>query len=449
METKSRERSGERISPIIRFIDQLLSRSQPERVIGLLLGQLDTFNRIATTFGNAATLGFCTDYADRLRALLPPGTPIIRVSERGFAILLTADSESEVAAAARMITEEPPYMQVGDDSLLVDSILGVAMYPAHAKDAASLFRRAELALKHAREGDLGYEIYQPDSTKQQATLWKLESDLKQAIMAGDLHVFYQPKLDLQERKITGVEALVRWTTVSGRVMSPEDFIPLAERTGTIVSLTWLVFEKVLEAVRSWKRFSWPFSIAINIAPRTAAHPEFLDRLKTLRDQLAEFNVGVTVELTEDSLLKDESLSLSNLHKLRALDVDLAIDDFGKGYSSLTYLKHVPATEIKIDKTFIETISIDSVDKHIVKTVIELAHALDMRVVAEGVDSDESLAVVADLGCELVQGYLIARPMRSALIVDWLASQPTSRLMNTPAMLASYRPRPGASRIALE
>ncbi len=269
--------------------------------------------------------------------------------------------------------------------------------------------------------DLPYDVYRPHATEQQVTLWKLESDLKRAVADGDLEVHFQPKINLSTQEVSGVEALARWRTEDGRSQSPESFIPLAERTGTIVPLTWLVFDKVLEAVRSWKRFDEPLGLAINISPQIANHCEFFERLQNLRDELRRSHVRLVIELTEDSLLQGDSKSLSNLHKIRDLDVDLAIDDFGKGYSSLTYLKEVPATEIKIDKKFIEAIGVDKTDQQIVKAVIDISHALGMEVVAEGVDSAENLSMVVALGCDTAQGFLIARPMRGDHVVDWIES----------------------------
>ena len=415
------KRSSKRVSPSIRFIDHFLSQRPPEELTAVLLGQLDTFNRIGTTFGTEKSREFCADYTEMLRLLLPQGTPIIRLSGRRFAVLVTLDSMAAVADAAMVITEEhQPKMQVGDDSFLVDVTVGVAVHPVHADDADSLFRRADLALKNAQDEDLSYEIYRADTTRQQATLWKLESDLKQAIADQEMDVYYQPKLNLREQKISGVEALVRWQTENGRILSPDDFIPIAERSGMIGPLTWMVFDKVRDAVRAWNRFSEPFGIAINIAPQTANHPEFYGRLKSLREELVKYNICLSIELTEDSLLQSDKKSLENLLKIRELGVDLAIDDFGKGYSSLTYLKQVPAAEIKIDKSFIEVIGLDETDQHIVKAVVDIAHALGMRVVAEGVDSEESLAMVRKLGCEMAQGYLISRPMRSGQLLDWIA-----------------------------
>ncbi len=420
MTAESPQRSGERVRPSIRFIDQFLSQQPPERLTGLLLGQIDAFNRINTTFGGDYSVKFCEDYTETLRGILPQGTPIIRLSERRFAVLVTADSDGEIERTAVLITDKhQPQMEVGEESFLVDVVFGIAMHPLHADDASSLFRRADLALKSARDGNLPYDVYQLDATSQQANLWKLESDLKRAVADGNLDVCYQPKVDLVHRNVCGVEALARWETDDGKSVSPEDFIPLAERSGVIVQLTWVVFGKVLEAVRSWKRFDEPFGMAVNVAPQALNDSEFHDRLKVLREELAKFNVRLAIELTEDSLLQDDRQSLSNLQKVRELDVDLAIDDFGKGYSSLNYLKLVPATEIKLDKIFIETIHVDETDQKIVRAVIDLAHALDMKVVAEGVDNDENFAMVRELGCEMAQGFCIARPMRSDLVVAWV------------------------------
>lgn len=413
--------SRERVSPSIRFIEQYLEQRPSGRLTGLLLGQVDSFNRISSTFGHEESATFCARYADGLRRSLPKGTPIIRLSERRFAVLLSPGSMAAVMDVAADITEQnQPQMQVGEDNLLVDVTLGISVYPTHADDGASLFRRAELALKSAREQELAYDLYRPDATRQQATLWKLESDLEKAIHSGDLEVYYQPKVHIDEGTVGGVEALVRWRTSSGSFVPPENFIPLAERSGSVVALTWLVFERVRQAVDGWMRFEKPFTVAINIAPQVLEHLEFYHRLKEFQEALSEFNICTAVELTEDSLLQSDESSLKNLERVRDLGVELAIDDFGKGYSSLTYLKQIPATEIKIDKKFIGTISHDETDRQIVKAVIDLSHALGMRVVAEGVDSRENMEAVSLLGCEMAQGFFIARPMRAEMVLDWMS-----------------------------
>lgn len=404
----------------MRFIEQFLRQGQQNRLAALLLGQLDAFNRITTTFGHQECEAFCADYTERLRETLPPRTPIIRLSERRFAVLLDCDSMSTILDVAVKLTEDsPPQLAIGEDHFLVDVTLGVAVYPSHADDAATLFRRAELALKEAREKELAYEIYRPDATQQQAALWKVESDLQSAVQQRELEVYFQPKVEIDAHRVMGVEALVRWRTRSGNFMPASDFIPLAERNGTIVAITWLVFDRIIERLADWSSIPGPFSVAVNVSPQILTHPEFATRVKELKAALDERRMGLTIELTEDSLVQGDESSLASIERLRKQGVDFAIDDFGKGYSSLTYLKQIPATEIKIDKRFIGTIAVDDTDKQIVKTVIALAHALGMRVVAEGVDSAEALAAVAELKCEMAQGFFIGRPMRGDLVSDWI------------------------------
>ena len=412
--------SGRHRSASVRFIEQFLRQGQQGRLGGLLLGQLDAFNRIATTFGHDKCETFCGGYAERLREILPPRTPIIRLSDRRFAILLGVDSMSSVMDAAISLTEDnPPQIEVAGDTFLVDLTLGIAVYPSHADDAATLFRRAELALKEARENELAFDIYRPDATQQQAALWKFESELQHAVQNNELEVYYQPKVGIENRRVCGVEALVRWRTQSGRFIPAADFIPMAERAGSIVPITWLVFDRIVERLADWTGIHGPFSVAVNVAPQVLLHAELGQRLRVLKEALDQRGFGLTIELTEDSLVQSDDASLASLNRIRKLGVDLAIDDFGKGYSSLTYLKQIPAAEIKIDKRFIGTIAIDTKDQKIVETVISLARAFGMRVVAEGVDSAEALETVADLGCDMVQGFFIGRPMRGDLVPDWI------------------------------
>ena len=430
--TQDESGSGKRRSASLRFIEQFLRQGQQGRLAGLLLGQLDAFNRIATTFGHEHCETFCTDYTERLREVLPPRTPIIRLSERRFAVLLDCDSMSKIMDTAVALTEDnPPQIEVSGDTFFVDVTLGVAVYPSHADDAATLFRRAELALKEARDNELSFDIYRPDATQQQAALWKFESELQNAVQQNELEVYFQPKVEIAERRVCGVEALVRWRTQSGTFVPASDFIPLAERTGVIVAITWFVFERIVKHLADWTELPKPFSVAVNVSPQVLAHAEFTPRVKALKAALDECGFALTIELTEDSLVQGDESSLANIERIRKLGIEFAIDDFGKGYSSLTYLKQIPANGIKIDKRFIGTIAVDETDKQIVKTVIALAHALGMRVVAEGVDSAEALAVIGELGCETAQGFFIGRPMRGDLVPDWitqyLAAATSSRL----------------------
>jgi predicted signal transduction protein with EAL and GGDEF domain len=437
-EAQEESGSGKKPNARIRFIEQFLRQGQQGRLAGLLLGQLDAFNRIATTFGHERCDAFCAEYSERLRDILPPRTPIIRLSERRFALLVDCDSMSKVMDIAMALTEDnPPQLEVAGDQFLVDVTLGIAVFPSHADDAATLFRRAELALKEAREKELAFDIYRPDATQQQAALWKFETELQSAVANGHLEVYYQPKVEIATRSVCGVEALVRWRTESGSFVPASDFIPLAEANGAIVPLTWLVFDRIVKQIVSWDSLPKGFSVAVNVSPQILAHAEFMTRVKALKAALDERKIKLTIELTEDSLVQGDASSLASIDRLCKLGVDLAIDDFGKGYSSLTYLKQIPAAEIKIDKRFIGTVAIDETDKQIVKTVIALAHALGMRVVAEGVDSAESIATITDLACEMAQGFFIGRPMRGDLIPEWMEHYASSGTMRRMAVAREW------------
>jgi EAL domain-containing protein (putative c-di-GMP-specific phosphodiesterase class I)/GGDEF domain-containing protein len=403
----------------MKFIAEFLKRKSANRLTGLLLARLDAFNRIGATFGEQRSSQFCSEYTDQLRSLLPPNTPVIRLSERRFAILLALDSMTTIIdIAARLAEEQPPQFQDGEDTLFVDLTLGVAMHPTHADDAENLFRRAELALNEASAKDLNFEIYRPEATQEQVALWKFSSDLEQAIKLGGIEVYLQPKVRISDGEMVGAEALIRWRQETGRLILPGEFVPISERSGSIVALTWLVFDKVAELVRSWPVFEQEFKIAINVSARVLDHTDFGPRLDALASTLAESNVGLILELTEESLISDHGTALSRLKRIRKSGVELAIDDFGKGYSSLSYLKDIPATEIKIDKRFVTNAPVDAKDRHIIRAATELAHAFGMRVVGEGVDCAEVMQALDDLGCEMAQGFFIARPMRAELLLEW-------------------------------
>jgi EAL domain-containing protein (putative c-di-GMP-specific phosphodiesterase class I)/GGDEF domain-containing protein len=416
-------------SPSIRFIEQFIGQRPANRLTGVLLGQLDSFNRISTAFGEDKASDFCKAYIEKLRELFPPSTPIIRLAGRRFIVLTEPDSMSSIMDAASCITEESqPQIQVGEDSFFVDVTVGISVHPTHASDAPTLFRRAELALQSAKDKEMAYDIYTTDATRQLASLWKMESDLTAAIRRGELEVYYQPKIELGESAVAGLEALVRWRGQDGGFVPADNFVPMAENSGQIVPLTWLVFDRVLDAAENWKYFDRPLSLSINVAPQLIGLTEFYSRLRSLKEALKNQNIDLTVELTEDGLLGIDEQALASLLRIRKLDVGLSIDDFGKGHSSLSYLKQIPANEIKIDKRFVEFIATDHADQQIVKAVIELSHALDMRVVAEGVDSRENLKVISDLGCDMAQGFLIGRPMRSDHVVEWITCYSDSSIM---------------------
>jgi EAL domain-containing protein (putative c-di-GMP-specific phosphodiesterase class I) len=305
------------------------------------------------------------------------------------------------------------------------------VHPTHADSAEDLFRRAELALNDASAKDLNFEIYRPESTQQQAALWKFSSDLERAIKKGAIEIYMQPKVQVADRRIVGAEALIRWRQESGRLVLPGEFVPIAERSGSIVPLTWLVFDKVAAHVESWPKFAEEFRIAINVSAQVLDHADFGPRLDALHKRLMASGASLILELTEESLISEQDTALARLNRIRKSGVELAIDDFGRGYSSLSYLKDIPASEIKIDKRFVGTAASDDKDWHIIRAATELAHAFGMRVVGEGVDNAESLAALRQLGCEIAQGFYIARPMRADLLLEWARAYSSANVAPAP------------------
>jgi diguanylate cyclase (GGDEF)-like protein len=403
----------------IEFLDVCITSNPSDEVVGLLLGELDTFNRITTTFGHEYARAFVASYLDALQGALPDGANLIRFSDRRFSVVVRKESLSDVVAVAEMVSEDQlPSMVIDGKRLHVDITVGVAMHPVHAEDGSNLLRRAELALGTAKQKELPFDIYRANATRKIQTLWKLESELEAAIENGELEVYFQPQVEIQSGEPVGLEALCRWRSDSGMVQ-PDSFVPIAESTGVILPMTWLIFDKVAEAAQSWGRMAEPMSVSVNVTPQVMGDKSFYDRVASLRNKLSECNFTLTVEVTEDSLLQGGAELDKTLRRLRDEGVDIALDDFGKGYSSLSHLKNIPASEIKIDKQFVGTLFTDFSDRQIVKAVTELAHGLGMSIVAEGVDSVEALGVLADLGCERAQGFYLSRAMAPEQVLNWL------------------------------
>jgi EAL domain-containing protein (putative c-di-GMP-specific phosphodiesterase class I) len=421
-------------------MDRFLSIVPAGMSVGLFVMQLDKNNRIATSFGPEQSELCRAHYTQLLREFLPAKTPVIRLRGRLIAVMVVRPSAADVVTTARTLIERvEPRMSIGHDQFSIDVTMGVAIYPNHAVDGARLLRRAEFALESAKDADLNYDVYETDASTHLKALWRFESELKQAIADGAFEVHYQPQFAIAQNRMSAAEALVRWRNENGSLMPASEFIPAAQRSGSIVPLTWVVFDQVGRDVAHWRFIPRPFSISVNTPPQALGHSEFFPRLDRLKAALGEYRIKLTVELTEDGLMQTDCASLDTLNKIRELGVGLAIDDFGKGYSSLNYLRQIPATELKIDGQFVNSVAHDEKDRQIVKTAIELGDAFDMAVVAEGVDNAESLRVLAGLDCNVVQGFFIARPMNAEALAQWIRSKPFGHLQR---VLQQTRSRAG-------
>jgi EAL domain-containing protein (putative c-di-GMP-specific phosphodiesterase class I) len=312
---------------------------------------------------------------------------------------------------------------VEDLSLAVEASLGIAVYPDHGMAADSLIQRADVAMYVAKESGSGYFVYASESDRHHPRRLALMGRLRHAIEQDELVLHYQPKLDFRAKCVTGVEALVRWQHPEFGMIPPDQFIVPAEKTGLIKPLTLWILNSVLRECRVCHQTGVEISVAVNLSRRNLHDPE-------LPEQVARALKGCNIpperlvlEITESALMADPARATEVLTRLSQMGVRLSIDDFGTGYSSLASLKKLPVNEVKIDRSFVKEMAVNEDDAIIVRSTIELAHNLCLKVVAEGVEDQSTLDRLAALGCDAAQGYYISRPLPAEELKRWLTESP--------------------------
>ena len=273
----------------------------------------------------------------------------------------------------------------------------------------------------AKQGHLGYAVYSDDEDRHTASHLGLLNHLRESLAQNHLALYYQPKIRIATGRPEGVEALLRWPHPRRGFIPPDQFIPLAEQTGIMGPLTHWVLETGLRQCRAWNSQGQPLNVAINLSTRALHDQQFPQTVATLLRQYDLAPARLTLEITESALMSDPARALEVLTHLAGLGVRLSIDDFGTGYSSLGYLKRLPVHEVKIDKAFVLAMGSDPKDAAIVQAVIVLAHALDLEVVAEGVEDQTTWDLLASWGCDSAQGYYMSRPLPAGEIPSWLSA----------------------------
>ena len=404
-------------------LDQtVLDAKRRKEPLALLLLDLDEFKAVNDTFGHHIGDQLLTQVGPRLQAALRETDTVARLGGDEFAVLLPASDLSNASRIATSLLKalERPFI-VENESLLVGASIGVAMFPEHGDTGAMLLRRADIAM-YAAKAELGntYIQYAPEQDHQGANRMTLINELRNAIATDQLRLEYQPQVSLRNGRVTCVEALVRWDHPVRGLIAPGAFIPLAEQTGVINPLTEWVLERALRTVRAWHDMGQDVPVAVNVSTRNLLDPLFP---QTVADLLRGVGVSASLlrfEITESVLMAEPERAMVTLGQLRAMGVQLALDDFGTGYSSLAYLSRLPLQEVKIDRSFVQGIcSIDDGNATIVQATVDLGHRLGFAVVAEGVETQEAWDRLIELGCDIVQGYHIARPMPAADVLRWL------------------------------
>ncbi|MBL0076208.1 MAG: EAL domain-containing protein [Rhodocyclaceae bacterium] len=399
-----------------RLLDQALLEAQRLKLHGALLFiDLNRFKPINDTLGHTTGDKVLHEVADRLRNCLRGADVVARLGGDEFVVALFDTTEREHAAlvAQKLVAELEVPLVIDDTELALGAAIGIAVYPDDATDADTLLRLADIAMYRAKKsGTDGFCFYSNDMNLRAVGRLSLEAHLRRGIERHELQLHYQPKVSLVDGKIIGAEALVRWQNPERGMVSPGDFIPLAEETGLVVQITHWVLEETCAQASRWQQAGLPpLRIAVNLSARDFS-PGLPQRIVGLLERHGLSSDWLELEITEGMLMNNVDQVINMMDQLKALDINLSLDDFGTGYSSLSYLKRFPIHTLKIDRSFVMHIPKDLDDCAIAGAIVSMSKALKHKVIAEGVESIEQLDFLRQLGCDEIQGYLFSAPVNS-------------------------------------
>jgi diguanylate cyclase (GGDEF)-like protein len=407
---------------VTRRLQELLE-SDPETGVVLAAVAVDSFREVNDTLGHQVGDELLLEVAHRLQRAAPQAL-IGRIGGGRFAVAVPADTAGGdpdmFGLGLRAHVEGSA--QLGPVGTDVRLSVGVVRAPEHGSDAATLVRRAETAMYSARHAHGGPVTWEPAYEVQGQRRLAVVTALREALSCGAIGVAFQPKVEAASGRVTGVEALARWTHPALGAVGPDEFIPLAEASGLMGPLTTTVLRQSLIACKSWQRRAGAIGVAVNVSADTVLDPAFVTEVAALLTSVGVAAELLTLELTEGVVVSDPQLAAVRMGELRALGVKLSVDDFGTGYSSLTYLKGLPVDEVKIDKGFVDGLSSDPADRAVVRAVVDIAHTLGLKVVAEGVEQEDQQGILRALGVDEIQGYLHARPMPALEAAAWLRAR---------------------------
>jgi diguanylate cyclase (GGDEF)-like protein len=405
-------------------LQSALERAHAEsRTCAVLMLDLDHFKEINDTLGHDFGDRVLCVVSDRLRNTVRGGDLLARLGGDEFIVLLEgADERAAVERAWHLVHALDDPLRLGDDQaqVSVNVSIGVAVYPEHAGKADALLRRADIAMYEAKQAHARVGVYKPGHDELHLRQIQLISDLRRARERGELQLVYQPKIDLATRRVAHVEALLRWQHAELGSIPPDEFIPLAERSGLIHEITHHVLDEGLRQQAAWREDGIAVGMAINLSALDLVDAGLP---ATVADLLQRHGIparDLILEITEGTVMRDVQAALRTMHALRAIGVKLSIDDFGTGHSSLAQLKSLPVDEIKIDRSFVMQLDHSPGDTVIVRSAIEIGHNMGLTVIAEGVEQAGSLAILRALQCDMVQGYLFSRPVAPDRFRDWYA-----------------------------
>ncbi|MFB2935836.1 putative bifunctional diguanylate cyclase/phosphodiesterase [Aerosakkonemataceae cyanobacterium BLCC-F154] len=395
-------------------------------LFGVVFVDIDRYRSVKYGFGHIKGNQFLIKVAQRLAGWMQPSDRLARVGEDAFGLLLNnmlnSNELSQKVEQIHQILRLP--FQV-DKSLIYSSVsIGVVDSTMAYNQAEEFLRAADTATYNAKKQVGNTVFFNSQMQTEELERLRLEVDLQQAIQQQHLHLNYQPIVCLNTNKLMGFEALVRWQHQERGWVSPGQFIPLAEQTGLIIPLGEWVLTEVCRQMKLWEQELvnvWPLSVAVNLSGVQLTQPNLVSFIENLCHNNCSNMIYFKLEVTESVLMKNGELAIETLRKLRNKGIQICIDDFGTGYSSLAYLHLLPIDTVKIDRSFVNQMTVDARNLDIVETIIALAHRLDLNVVAEGVESQAQQDILRNLHCEYGQGYFFARPLHPQTIITWIAN----------------------------
>jgi diguanylate cyclase (GGDEF)-like protein/PAS domain S-box-containing protein len=403
-----------------RFEQALVAARRYGGSVGLVLYDLDRFKDINDTLGHEVGDLMLRHVATQLQGAMRPGDTVGRLGGDEFVLLMPGlqDPDEAVGVARTALDSLEQPLQLEEALLKPKASVGIALYPTHANDPAGVLRRADVAMYRVKRLGGQIAVYDPALDQEELDSLGFVAELQRAIETDQLLVNYQPKISLRTGHAAGAECLVRWHHPVRGIISPAQFIPLAESTGLIKPLSIWVIRRALQDCRSWHERGYDVTVAVNLSAPLLYDPELFDTIER-EMRASRLPPGrLELEITESAVMQDPERAMTTIRRLRGLGVTFALDDFGTGYSSLASLKNLPVQSIKIDQSFVRDMVTDERDASIVRAAIELGHTFKLDIVAEGVESQNVRELLKGLECDYVQGFHLARPMPAPAFFNW-------------------------------
>jgi len=407
---------------LMRYLDSYIRRAQTSgKQLALLVVQVKRGQEFGALFGYHSIEQLMEQLAERLADICREHDRIMRIGDHEYALILPdiLNAGHCILAANKILRTLSTPFEVENHLVSMGANMGLALFPDHAAQSDTLLQHAELALSDAIRSGAPYLVYTDSTRERLAGNWNLESELDTALDNGELEIFYQPKINLRGGLLAGAEALLRWRSPTRGIVPPNIFIPIATRTGQINELTWSAINMALQHAATWPTRFGPLSLAINIAPSLLEDETLVRRVADAMGLWSAKPNRLILEITESAMMDNPAISFETLRELRNRGVMVSIDDFGTGYSSLANFKNIPASELKIDKSFVMNMLTNKADANIVRAIISLAQSFELQVAAEGVESMEILRTLTALQCNYAQGYYISQPVPANAFVQFV------------------------------